>query len=290
VEEQVRLLDVTPTILDLTGLEADFAFEGASLAPLMIGGGRAEAGSHALFPPLVAYTEAIRDGPEQKAVTARPWKLVYDLAAADEVLFNLKDDPEETKNVMEKGREAVAPLEELLSRAMLELAEVWYVEVDPGDGRHTFDIAISAEGGATRGWIYPVDSPEGGKGLSPGVAVLREAAGSTYEVNDLSPEGRVKMGFKIHLPKDIPTGFNVRIDGKPAADATFIGDALRNPKKIPFTVPGRRARAANASGPQERPQPPYVLVWHVEGKFGSDVPANLSEDVKKDLRALGYIQ
>jgi hypothetical protein len=33
-----------------------------------------------------------------------------------------------------------------------------------------------------------------------------------------------------------------------------------------------------------------VLLWHVEGKYGVEVTAELSEEVKKELRALGYIQ
>ena len=98
------------------------------------------------------------------------------------------------------------------------------------------------------------------------------------------------MGFKIHVQMDIPAAFNIRIDGKPAEAKTFIGESLRNPKEIPFTVRSRRARAESSSGPAERPKPPYVLLWYVEGRYGGDVPANLSEDVKKDLRALGYIQ
>lgn len=291
IEEQARLVDVTPTILDLIGLDSGFAFEGASLVPLVTGKGKAVAGPHALFPPLVAYSEAIRDGPEKKAVTARPWKLIYDLASVDEVLFNLKEDPGESKDCMGQHPEAIAPLEELLSRALLELAEVWYVEIDPGGGLHSFDIAISAEGGATRGWICPFDLPNGDRrDLSPGAGVLRKAAGSEFEIRDLRPEGRVKMGFRIHVPRDIPTGFNFRIDGEPAAAETFIGESLINPEQVPFEVHTRRARAESASGPLERPQPPYILVWHVEGRYGGDIPANLSEEVKKELRALGYIQ
>jgi hypothetical protein len=165
------------------------------------------------------------------------------------------------------------------------------VEVDPGDGRRSFDITVSAEGGATRGWILPVDLPEDDRqDLSEGAEVLRRAAGSKFVVEDFQPEGRVKMEFRIHIPRDVPAGFNVGIDGVPAAESTFIGESLRNPERVPFEVRARRARAESASGPAERPAPPYVLVWHVEGRYGGDVPANLSEDVKKELRALGYIQ
>jgi hypothetical protein len=291
INEQVRLVDVTPTILDVLDLDSGYAFEGASLMPLIVRGGNAEAGPHALFPPLVAYSEAIRDGPEKKAITGYPWKLIYDLSSAEEVLYNLEQDPGEFVDCMGQYPEALAPMEELLSRALLELADVWYVEVDPGDGRHRFDIAISAEGGATKGWILPFELPgRDGRYSSSGAGALRDAAGSEFQLKGFEPEGRVTMGFKIHMPRDIPTGFNIRIDGEPEAEATFIGEALRKPKQVPFEVHARRARAESPSGPPERPDPPYVLLWHVEGRYGSDVPSDLSEDVKKELRALGYIQ
>ena len=291
IDEQVRLVDVTPTILDLLGLDSGFTFEGASLVPLVTGKGKAVADPHALFPPAVAYSEALRDGPEKKAVTAYPWKLIYDLSSSDEILFNLKQDPGESEECMREHSEAIAPLEALLSRALLELSDTWYVEVDPGDEHHSFDIVISAEGGSTRGWICPFDFPgDDRRGLSPGRGILSEASGSTFEIRDFRPDGRVTMGFKVHIPRDIPAGFNIRIDGKAATTATFIGESMVNPEKVPFAIPAKRARTESASGPIDRPQAPYILVWHVEGRYGGDIPANLSEDVKKDLRALGYIQ
>jgi hypothetical protein len=80
------------------------------------------------------------------------------------------------------------------------------------------------------------------------------------------------------------------MDGKPAAAITFIGKDLATPESMPFTIHKRRARVETASGPPKRPDPPYVLLWHVEGKYGGETPAELSEEVKKELRALGYIQ
>lgn len=291
IDEQVRLLDVTPTVLDLLGLDSGFAFEGASLVPLAVGEGKVMAGPRALFPPPVAYSEAIQSGPERKAVTAHPWKVIYELSSGDQMLFNLKEDPAESRNCMGEHPDVIAPLNGLLSRALLELSEDWYVEVDPGEGRHTFDIAISAEGPAADGWIYPFETPEGRRVDSGSDAgILRQAAGSEYEIRNFRPEGRATLGFKIHIPRDIAAGFDIRIDGNPAIAETFIGESLKNPDQVPFTVNARRARAESSSGPAARPEPPYVLIWHVEGRYGSDVPSNLSEGVKKELRALGYIQ
>ncbi|MGD9403340.1 MAG: sulfatase, partial [bacterium] len=79
IRNQVRLLDVTPTVFGLLGLEPPAHFEGVSLAPYLEGQGSVDARAGSLLPPHIAYAEAIRLGAEKKAVTARPHKVIYDL-------------------------------------------------------------------------------------------------------------------------------------------------------------------------------------------------------------------
>jgi hypothetical protein len=84
----------------------------------------------------------------------------------------------------------------------MELSEVWYVEVDPGDRQHSLDIAISAEGGNTAGWICPFESPDGDmRQACSSCEMLRQSPGSKFEIRDFKPGERTKMGLFIHLPK-----------------------------------------------------------------------------------------
>jgi arylsulfatase A-like enzyme len=291
IANQVRSIDVTPTILDLLGLAGSAGFEGVSLVPLFEGGEQVRGSGTALFPPGVAYSEGLREGPEKKAVTAYPWKLTYELATTEEVLFDLEHDPGERDDIISAQREAADPLEALMSRALFDMSDDWYVEVSGGSDAHVFDLVISAETGPARGWVCPFKAPEGGMmKVALGGKALHETPGSRFEVKGLSTRAPVTMGFKVQAPRGMRPTMDFRMDGRSAQERTYIGETLGHPASMPFPVPERRAKTESASGPAARPEPPYILVWHVESRYGAEIPASLSDEVKKELRALGYIQ
>ncbi len=286
-----RLLDVAPTVLDLLGLTSDAAFEGTSLASRLRGAAETAPHKKALFPPHVAYSEGVRQGLEKKAVTAYPWKLIYELSSTDEMLFDLGRDPGETTNLTAERPEGAIPLEGLLARALFEMSEDWYVEVAGGKDYHTFDIEISTAKATWGGWICPFEiTADGNPTTASGKNPLIEAPGSVLRRTGLRAREPVMLGFKMHTPRGVRAQFDFRIDGGPATVSTFIGEALAMPNKMPFYAKKRKASTEAVSGPLERPEPPYVLLWHVEGRYAGETQVELSDEVKKGLRALGYIQ
>ncbi len=288
VTEQVRLLDVTPTILDLLGLASDPGFEGVSLVPLIENRGALAGTDGMLFPPRAAYSEGIREGPEKKAVIIYPWKLIYEISSTGEELFNLGQDSAESENLIDEHREVAAPLEELLTRALFEMSDQWYVEVSGGGGDHTFDLTVSAKGSAGGGWICPFKVGRDNQGATPEIS--HGGPGSIFEIKGLRTTNPVTVGLRIHAPRGLRPEMYFRIDGKTAETRTFIGETLENPRAMPFALPRKIAGADSVSGPSNRPDPPYILVWSVPGRCGEETPANLSERAKKELRALGYMQ
>jgi hypothetical protein len=288
VAEQVRLVDLMPTILDLVGLEISRGFEGISLVPLLEGGAAPAAGDGMLFPSRIAYAEGIREGPERKAIAAYPWKLVYEVSSAAEQLYNLARDSDEMENVVEQHRDVAAPLEEHLGRALFEMSDQWFVEVCGGDAGHVFDLTVSTESGNRGGWLCPFQAGREGRRELPEAIECR--AGPVFKIEGLQAPDPVMTGLRIHAPGGLRPEMDFRIDGKSAERRTFIGEALENPGSMPFALPMRAARAASASGPAARPDPPYILIWRVAGRYAGETPADLSEDAKKELRALGYIQ
>jgi arylsulfatase A-like enzyme len=99
--------DLTPTILDLMGIEVGIEFDGRSLAPLFRGEGRVQE-------PEMYITEATwmrKHGwrtPEWKLIRA----LEPDFHFKPEVeLYNLVSDPEENQNLAEEEPEIAALLE-----------------------------------------------------------------------------------------------------------------------------------------------------------------------------------
>lgn len=91
VPQQVRTLDVMPTILELGGCEILEGMEGTSLVPWMVG---EEAES------LEAISEMWRDNRHMVAIRDGSYKYIWDGQHPDrEELYNLSEDPEERRNI-----------------------------------------------------------------------------------------------------------------------------------------------------------------------------------------------
>jgi arylsulfatase A-like enzyme len=97
VRRQVRLIDVAPTILDLVGIPIPKEMEGVSLKANVV----------SVDEPSGEDLEAIsqvggNDGARDKdlfAVTTKEFKYILDFQSGAEELYDLRADPEETRNV-----------------------------------------------------------------------------------------------------------------------------------------------------------------------------------------------
>ncbi len=147
VQELVRTADVVPTLLDYADLPAGTSFDGKSLRAL-IEGTESE--------PRIAYAEQI-NGYDRNAhmVRKRPdsaflytvsdgqWKLTYRPHMPNKSeLFNLKRDPDETRNLYaERQRPRRRLLAELASRAP------WVTAPIPPDGDALDEFAVEVISG-----------------------------------------------------------------------------------------------------------------------------------------------
>jgi len=103
-DEPVGLIDITPTILDLIGVEiGGRGFQGKSLVPLITGKRKAEL-DVPIFLQRRHYTtpvvRGVRVEGSQFAVRTKDWKYVEDGQGQARLLFNLSDDPGELKNLV----------------------------------------------------------------------------------------------------------------------------------------------------------------------------------------------
>lgn len=125
IEDQVRTLDIMPTVMDLLGIPIKHRVDGVSLAPLIKGD---------KMQPIVAYSEtdyrlvtykrSIRipleikgpftalDGVDRSYLAG--YKLIYTLESDEKELYDLKTDPMEKVNLADKEKRIAYELEQFL--------------------------------------------------------------------------------------------------------------------------------------------------------------------------------
>jgi arylsulfatase A-like enzyme len=109
ISQQVSLLDLAPTILDMLNIEKPRAFLGNSLLPLMQGNrpkaGNSEAMSEAdtvrrLTEARVGTSPRLYAKHRRISLRTGKWKYIYTEGEQDE-LYCLEDDPKETQNIID---------------------------------------------------------------------------------------------------------------------------------------------------------------------------------------------
>ncbi len=289
IEDQVRTLDLLPTVLDILGIRAWTHLEGVSLMPLITGKGELEHGGAHLLPAGFAYTECMLYGTEKKSVTAYPWKLIYDTVTREECLFDLAHDPKELKNVVSEDPATRDLLEEVLFKTMMSVSETWYVEIAGSGEPHVFDVAVSVPNRPISGNIkMRLFMDRDGHIVDEESLPLTEATEDIIRLQGLELGGTMTIAFKA-TPRMVPVKFDFRIDGQPAKNVTYLGEGLAAPDSMPFKQKGGRFVSSEGI-PQSRPQPPYILVWHAGTGFEPGERVELGDDTKQQLKALGYIQ
>lgn len=289
VKEQVRLLDVAPTILAFLGAGARSGLEGVSLLPLA-GGGAVTGNPDAVLPPGVAFAEGVRLGGEKKAIATAGVKVIHDTASGETMIFDLGSDPGETRTLGASDRPELRDSARTLFRAIFAMTETWHLEIGAGGLPHNFDVSIAPKRGTHAGEIVLARtiSAEGDYGLAQGLASEASPA-AVLAMRDLRVSDTFRLVFKT-APAKFSVSFDLRMDGKPAHAVTCLGASLARPDTMPFVqMPGKPTCKARGE-PSGRPREPYIAVWLSGKSHGDEAAAVLSDRTRRQLRALGYVQ
>jgi len=110
VQEQVRTIDIMPTVLDFLNIERSESIakqmQGVSLRPLMAG--------NKLQLDAFSETDYLLHAFKRSIRTADGWKLIYSLDTEERELYNLNADPEELYNLIEEEGSRAYELEQRL--------------------------------------------------------------------------------------------------------------------------------------------------------------------------------
>jgi arylsulfatase A-like enzyme len=122
-ETPVHVVDWAPTILALAGAKADRKLDGEDLWPLLSAG-----------KPLERSMLLLNiDGPRAAIVMGR-WKLIEG-AGGGERLFDVKEDPGETRDLAARHPEIVKPLQAELERLEADAKPSFVIDAPRGEGK-----------------------------------------------------------------------------------------------------------------------------------------------------------
>jgi len=295
VPGMVRLIDIMPTLLSLLGIDADASMEGRDLGALFRGEAAAEPAPAGALLKQEALSEALLYGPEQKSITAFPYKLIMNMASRTEMLFNLDRDAAEAENLIAPEAAAAVPVEyhdlgERLYGTLLRASDTWYVQVEPGGAGHMLEMTVTAGGAQSQGEItlHKIFGSSGRFLQDSQIGLSRESA-SHLRLVGFSLDDSFILAFKVE-PVRAFVEFDLRIDGKPATGITYVGEGMSHPDEMPFERRGGRIGAGAQGKPASHPGAPYFMVWHAGQDCQGRRPVKLDRDVKQELRSLGYIQ
>lgn len=268
VAEQIRGIDLFPTLCELAGAKVPPGVQGKSLVPWLSGGREAARG---------AVSETIRFDAYRKSYREPGQKIIVRLEDNRREFYDLASDPGERRNLWD-GKERRGPL---MEQALFSLVDVaaggWNLRWSSNGAPHRFSGSIETDGLFTS--ILPLFSEANRHRVVRGKRI------------DFDLEGvRAGGGLSFTLePPDARVGFALALDGRETAEIVRIGGERIQPPATPFSFSGV-LRSDLFQRPAHRPGAETgFFLWKDPGGSPAD-RVELSDAMKERLRSLGYIQ
>ena len=121
INKPVSLLDLIPTMTDVAGVEIKYKLDGINLLPIITG---KENNERVIISEVDTYMFSLRKG---------DWKLIYNDKTKGKELYNLKDDPKERLNLVNKEIGILSDLERHLIGHLSNIPDRDKDEAKPDD-------------------------------------------------------------------------------------------------------------------------------------------------------------
>jgi arylsulfatase A-like enzyme len=268
VPEQVRSIDLFPTICELAGAAIPSGVQGKSLVPWLEGRKDASRG---------ALSETIRFDAYRKSYREAGRKVIVRLEDNRREFYDLVADPGETRNVLSERAPEALRLEEALFSETEGLAGGWNLRWSSDGSAHRFSGTIETDGLILS--LVPLFPEPGRHRIVRGRRI------------DFDLEGVVRGGglsFSVE-PDDARVNFSLALDGSPGIGFVRIGGERTLPPSNPFSL-SSPLRSDVMARPVFTPggETGYFL-WRSPSGSPSDA-VELSDAMKERLRSLGYLR
>jgi arylsulfatase A-like enzyme len=284
IPEQVGLIDLYPTILELTGIRDGPELEGVSLMSLIEGGGPERPGDRFLPPGYTASECTAMRLPEVRCIRRRDWKMIVEPSTARVELYNLIEDPGETRDLFGQGLAVEDTLLHLLSRIPGMSLGGWRIAFLGGRDSTIYKVEVKVAEGAS---IEDIDKLTQGRGID----VRRSREGWSMEV-EAAPREIDMVVFNVS-PDDGPLTFRVTAQGGDTREEVRVGLRGTRVAGTEFTMTrGDALGAPERLAECRRDRVPGVHIWWLPGEQAGPRTGeqNLTGEERKRLKALGYIQ
>jgi arylsulfatase A-like enzyme len=282
--EQVRHIDLMPTVVELTGARDTGWREGTSLCALIEKGTRGADAPGMFLPQDHTLCEnTLKRAPFSKCIRTADWKLMVEPATGITKCFDLGQDPGELTDLAGTGLAAEASLAGWLARVPGVTLNGWRVAVlSPAPGA---PVEIRAEPAGGR--ITNVHTVTGGDDLK-----LEAPEDSSTLTIKADPKGLRIVVFETQ-PAGVPVKFEVGLQGKGGPGSVLVGKTESRPIGGRFTVTQQEAMGLPETFEAAREsRTPAVCLWWLAGESmrRPALETSFTGEERSRLKALGYLQ
>ncbi len=284
VSAQVRHVDLLPTILELCRIEDVVSREGVSLLSLIETGKRGPRHG-GFFPDFMAFTDCTNRGvPGKMALRTQGWKLVTDPVTSLFELYDLKEDPGESRNIWGLDVAVGDSLLRLLQNIPSVSTPGWRIAFVGGTESHTFKCHVTLAGAGRLRHV--------GESARIHRNLKVEVSDDSASIDIESTVGGPHFVLFDTQPEDAQVSFTVSSETRGGPNSVRVGRAERRPVDSPMTLTRQEAHGIAAAFAAHRPEDgPGVYVWWLPGvRTQKPERAELTPQERKRLKALGYIQ
>lgn len=283
IPEQVQHVDVMPTIIEFLGLERPKHLEGLSLLPLIEGDSLTDR---------IAYAKGLNHSmTERDCYVARTedWKLLWWLEDNRTALYNLRDDPDETRDVsFEESAMHDRLLEALVDHRRIRNTTGFHIRIPPHDTRESLTVVAKTSGQFVR--VSQVNPNTERRG--PASAVELNGSELSFTTAPRTKEWwKTPVGFDFDIePEGASIQIQVHANGRMLpASSFYLGSTRAHPVAIPLQITDKLVRDSIGDGGMpisiENSDRPAVYLW--ESRAGG-ASVHLTNEEKRALEALGY--
>jgi len=268
VAEQVRGIDLFPTLCELAGTKTPPGVQGKSLVPWLTGGGGASRG---------AVSETIRFDAYRKSYREPGRKIIVRLEDNRREFYDLASDPGEKRNLWD-GKEGRGRLMEEALFSQVDVAVGgWNLRWSSDGTPHRFSGSIETDGLFTS--VLPLFSEANRHRVVRGKRI-------DFDLQEVSVGGG--LSFSVE-PPDARVGFALALDGREEAETVRIGGERLQPPATPFSFSGVVRSDLFRKPTYRSGGETGFFLWKSPGESPAD-RVELSDAMKERLRSLGYIQ